>query len=149
MILGSPNYDFELAKLIESTGGVVVADMNCTGSSYFEGKTEPQEDRVQALAERYCSRLPCPQRDFGIPESPKRRRPAFALKLAREYNVQGVIFIQQKFCDPHAYDAPTIISLLKENGFDTLLLEVDVTTPVGQLRTRLEAFLEVLQLDLV
>lgn len=149
MILGSPNYNLELVKLIESTGAVVVVDENCMGSTYFMEKVVSQEDRIQALAERYCNRLPCPQRDFGTPASPKRRRPAYTLELALEYNVQGVIFIQQKFCDPHAYDAPTIMSLLKENGIDTLLLEVDVTTPVGQLRTRLEAFLEILQLDLV
>jgi len=37
--------------------------------------------------------------------------------------------------------------VLKENGLPTLALEVDVTTPVGQFRTRLEAFLETLELE--
>jgi benzoyl-CoA reductase subunit C len=53
--------------------------------------------------------------------------------------------MQQKFCDPHELDMPTIKKRLEEMGVRTLFLEFDVTLPAGQFRTRVEAFLEMLQ----
>ena len=50
----------------------------------------------------------------------------------------------EKFCHPHEWDAPTIEKGLKDVGVPTLILEVDVTVPRGQIRTRVEAFLEMI-----
>jgi len=69
------------------------------------------------------------------------------LRLAEEYKVQGVLMIQQKFCDPHELDIPPLTNYLKERGnIPSLFLEFDVTVPAGQFRTRVEAFLELLQM---
>jgi len=67
------------------------------------------------------------------------------LDLARDYDVQGAIVIQQKFCDPHEFDIPPIRALLEKNDIPVLFLEFDLTIPAGQFRTRIEAFLEMLQ----
>jgi benzoyl-CoA reductase/2-hydroxyglutaryl-CoA dehydratase subunit BcrC/BadD/HgdB len=40
-------------------------------------------------------------------------------------------------------------TLFQEHGIPSLRLEVDTTMPVGQFRTRAEAFLEMLQLEAV
>jgi benzoyl-CoA reductase subunit C len=56
---------------------------------------------------------------------------------------------QQKFCDPHEFDIPNLLKMFKENNIPTLVLEFDVTIPFGQFRTRIEAFLEMLELELV
>ncbi|MFQ5826487.1 MAG: 2-hydroxyacyl-CoA dehydratase, partial [Dehalococcoidia bacterium] len=54
----------------------------------------------------------------------------------------------QKFCDPHEFDIPPLRALLEEKlGITSLFLEFDVTIPVGQFRTRIEAFLEMLRLE--
>ncbi len=53
--------------------------------------------------------------------------------------------MQQKFCDPHELDIPAIKKALEGKGIPTLFLELDVTVPIGQFRTRVEAFLEMLQ----
>jgi benzoyl-CoA reductase/2-hydroxyglutaryl-CoA dehydratase subunit BcrC/BadD/HgdB len=66
------------------------------------------------------------------------------LKLAQEYQVQGAIFARLKFCDPHAYDIPAIQATLKDNDIPALVIETDITLARGQLRTRIEAFLEML-----
>jgi benzoyl-CoA reductase subunit C len=65
-------------------------------------------------------------------------------KLAQDWKVQGAIVIQQKFCDPHELDIPATIETLKQIGIPTQFLEFDVTVPVGQFKTRVEAFLEML-----
>ncbi|MEE9202880.1 MAG: 2-hydroxyacyl-CoA dehydratase family protein, partial [Dehalococcoidia bacterium] len=67
--------------------------------------------------------------------------------LIDDYRVKGAIFLQQKFCDPHAYDAPAVERALKEKGVPLLSLEYDVVMPVGQFRTRIEAFLEMLAVE--
>jgi benzoyl-CoA reductase subunit C len=66
------------------------------------------------------------------------------LSLAKEWDVKGVILIQQKFCDPHELDIPALKKALEAEGILTLFLEFDVTVPLGQFRIRVEAFLEML-----
>jgi benzoyl-CoA reductase subunit C len=144
MIVGSEDDDTEMLKLIESLGATVVIDDHCTGSRYFWNQVTPADDLLSALATRYVERPPCPQKDWE-----GRRRLEHLRQLARDYNVQGAIVIQQKFCDPHELDNPAIITMLREElGLPSLFLEFDVTIPVGQFRTRIEAFLEMLRLEL-
>ena len=88
------------------------------------------------------SRPPCPTKDW-----PERTRVAHVLELAKVYDVQGAIIMQQKFCDPHELDIPAITKALKSAGLKTLFLEFDVTVPIGQFKVRVEAFLEMLQED--
>ncbi len=67
--------------------------------------------------------------------------------MAKEWNVAGVIEIQQKFCDPHELDKVAVSKALEEAGFPILNLEADVIMPVGPFRIRVEAFLEILSSD--
>ena len=138
------NDDRDLVRFIESMGATVVIDDHCTGTKYIWEDVTVGEDKdlISAITNRYIAKPACPNRDVA---NPGRRHPAHVLGLARDWDVQGVIFIQEKFCDPHLWDFPVIEKVLKENGLPTLSLEVDVTTPVGQFRTRLEAFLETLE----
>jgi benzoyl-CoA reductase subunit C len=146
MIMGSENDDRDLVRFIESMGATVVIDDHCTGTKYLweDVPVGDDKDLISAITNRYIAKPACPNRDVA---NPGRRHPTHVLGLARDWGVQGVIFIQEKFCDPHLWDYPVIEKTLKENGLPTLALEVDVTTPVGQFRTRLEAFLETLQLE--
>ncbi|MFQ5826085.1 MAG: benzoyl-CoA reductase, bzd-type, subunit N [Dehalococcoidia bacterium] len=139
MILGSEDDDIEFLKMVESLDATFVIDDHCTGTRYFWNEVIPEEDRLAAIAARYLDRPPCPVKDWT-----ERRRFKHILKLAQDYNVQGVIVIQQKFCDPHEVDIPPLQSYLEENGFPTYFLEFDVTVPLGPFRTRVEAFLETL-----
>ncbi len=143
MIVGSEDDDTEMLRLIESLGATVVIDDHCTGSRHFWNLVEPTGDLIGDLARRYVERPPCPQKDWE-----GRRRLEHIRPLAREYGVQGAIVIQQKFCDPHELDNPVIISVLQDElRIPCLFLEFDVTIPVGQLKVRIEAFLEMLKLE--
>jgi len=44
---------------------------------------------------------------------------------------------------------PPLRKYLEDNGVPTYFLELDVTLPVGQFSTRVEAFLESLMLDII
>ncbi len=143
MIVGSEDDDTEMLRLIESLGATVVIDDHCTGSRHFWNQVEVKGDLLSSIAARYLERPPCPQKDWE-----GRRRLDHIRRLAAEYGVQGAIVIQQKFCDPHELDNPVIISLLQDElHIPSLFLEFDVTIPVGQFQTRIEAFLEMLRLE--
>lgn len=139
MVLGSENDDTEFLGMVESLNAVFVVDDHCTGSRYFWNEATANSDALQTIAERYVKRVPCPSKDW-----PERTRLKHIKQLARDWNVQGAIVIQQKFCDPHELDIPAIIKDLKRQGVPSLFLELDVTVPVGQFKTRVEAFLEML-----
>jgi benzoyl-CoA reductase subunit C len=139
MIIGSEDDDSAFIKMVESVGATIVIDDHCTGSRYFWNEAVPANDRLQAIADRYIDRPACPSKDW-----PQRNRLPHLLQLSKDYNIQGVIIIQQKFCDPHELDIPVIIKMFKENNIPTLFLEFDVTVPIGPFKTRVEAFLEMM-----
>ena len=65
--------------------------------------------------------------------------------MVKDWNVDGVILIQQKFCDPHELDKVALLKFFEQNDIPTLYLELDVTVPLGQFKIRVEAFLESLR----
>lgn len=142
MILGSEDDDIPFIRMAESCGSTFVVDDHCTGTRYFWNEVGKGGDPMDALAARYVNRSPCPTKDW-----PERRRIPHILSLAKEWNVQGAILVQQKFCDPHELDIPAIKKALEATGIKTLFLELDVTVPVGQFKIRVEAFLEMLRQD--
>ena len=86
-------------------------------------------------------RVPCPSKDW-----PQRLGLDNIVKLAKEYDIQGAILIQQKFCDPFELTLPAIKEALENDvGIPTIFLEFDVTVPIGQFKTRVEAFLEIIR----
>ncbi len=140
MILGSENDDTEFLQMVESLGAIFVVDDHCTGSRYFWNEVTPNQNPLEAIASRYVERVPCPSKDW-----PERTRMEHIKKLAQDWKVQGAIVIQQKFCDPHELDIPATIESLKQIGIPAQFLEFDVTVPLGQFKTRVEAFLEMLR----
>jgi benzoyl-CoA reductase subunit C len=138
MLVGSEDDDTEFVKMVESVGATIVTDDHCTGSRYFWNSVEfTTGDIVHDIANRYIDRPPCPTKDWE-----ERTRFPHILQMAKDFKVDGVLLIQQKFCDPHECDMPPLKEYLNENGFPTLFLEFDVTMPLGPLRIRVEAFLE-------
>jgi benzoyl-CoA reductase subunit C len=142
MLVGSEDDDIPFVRMVESLGAVVVVDEHCTGTRYFWNEVELDGSLHDSLAARYIDRPACPSKDW-----PERTRIPHVLSLAKDYDVQGAILIQQKFCDPHELDIPALKAALEGAGVPTLFLEFDVTVPLGQFRIRVEAFLEMLRQD--
>jgi benzoyl-CoA reductase subunit C len=146
MIVGSEDDDRDFWEMVEekmTMPATIVIEEHCTGTRYFWNDVVPQEDRLQAIADRYIDRGPCPSMDW-----PHRKRFDQVLALAKEWNVEGVITMQQKFCEPHEVDIPDLRKFLADNGYPSYFLEFDVTVPAGQFQTRVEAFMETM-IDLV
>jgi bzd-type benzoyl-CoA reductase N subunit len=130
----------DIYTMIEEAGGAVVGDDLCTGSRYFSGLIDEKAEPVTAIAGRYLERVVCPAKHRGLTD-----RADHLVRLVREKQAQGVIFFLLKFCDPHAFDYPYLKEALGRAGVPSLLLEVEDRLPAdGQLRTRFEAFVEMI-----
>jgi benzoyl-CoA reductase subunit C len=148
MLAGSVNDNVGFVELVEQCGATCVIEENCCSTKHFWDEVGPGENVLEAIASRYLNRWPCPSFDWKA-TGEKRGRWQRLWALTQEYRVQGVILYVQKFCGPHGADLPTIKALFASHNIPVLDLELDVTTPVGQFRTRIEAFLETFALELV
>lgn len=136
-----PNW--KVPHIIESSGAIIVAEELCTGLRYFENTVpengETVEDMVQSIAIRYLG-INC------ACFSPNEGRMEKLVNLAEEYRADGVIHCTLAFCDPYAVEANRVERTLKEHGIPLLKIETDYgQEDTGQLKTRIEAFLEMLR----
>jgi benzoyl-CoA reductase/2-hydroxyglutaryl-CoA dehydratase subunit BcrC/BadD/HgdB len=130
----------DLLTLIEDSGAHIVALDTCFGVRHYDLLVEENTgEPMLALATRYLLRSPCP-RMHGL-----ERRFEYLKGLFESSGAAGVIYSTVKFCDSHLYDLPLLEEDLRQAGIPFLWLENDYEwTGLGQLRTRVEAFLEML-----
>jgi benzoyl-CoA reductase/2-hydroxyglutaryl-CoA dehydratase subunit BcrC/BadD/HgdB len=132
-----------LLGLIEDCGAVVVGDDLCTGTRYFDGPAidAAAHDPVAAVADFYLGKPPCAVKcNYDVAD-----RGETITAQAKELGADAVIFLVVKFCAPHNFEYPLVRDALKREGIPHLLLEYEWTDrPSGQLRTRLNAFVEML-----
>ena len=140
MLSGGPNDYIDVIKDIETMGAQVVVDAHDTGGCYYTTEVVPEEDRLNALAARIINKPRSPLTDV-----PNRTRDKQLVGLAKEYRAQGVIFMFSLHDDVEQFDYPANKAALEENGIQTLMLELDFTNPIEQFRTRVEAFLETIE----
>lgn len=130
----------KVIRAIEENGGVVVAYENCTGTKNVERLVDEEaEDIYQALAERYlaigCSVMtPNPNRYESLDT------------LIDEYHVDGVVEMVLQACHTYSVESKSIRDFVtKKKNIPYIYIETDYsTTDVGQLSTRLAAFVEML-----
>ncbi len=141
LLAGSVCHSPDFLSTIEGAGCAIVDDDLCMGSRAFAMAEAPDGDPLDALAEMYLSRTPCPA--FHHPDY----QPGEAmLARAKEAEADGVVLLLTKFCDPWGFEYPPINNALTEAGIPVLALEVEQhLPPPEQLRTRAEAFAELLQ----
>ena len=70
-------------------------------------------------------------------------RADFVIQMVRDFNVDGVVLERMTFCDLWGFEQFSIFNDFKEWGIPLLMLDREYTLGgVGQLRTRIQAFLE-------
>lgn len=133
LITGSVILDPEILNIIEEYGAIGYDDL-CIGSRYLE---PVKEFSLKGIAQRY-QEMWCPCRATNS------SRTDYLTEKCKEYSIKGVVLLLQKFCEPHFFEAVHIKNELREKGFPCLLLELQ-DQPLEQLRTRIQAFCEMLE----
>jgi bzd-type benzoyl-CoA reductase N subunit len=141
MVVGSMLDEPEYLEVIEDLGGLIVTDSLCIGTRYFWDLVDEESDPIDALAERYLSRVSCPRMSGG-----QRERSEFMMNMIKEFNVDGVIFERMKFCALWWAEIFMLRNKLKEEEIPFLDLEREyVLSGEGAMRTRVQTFMEILE----
>jgi len=141
MIVGSMLDEPEYMKVIEDLGGLVVTDAQCLGTRYFWDLIDENKNPIDAIGERYLSKISCPRMTGKYTE-----REDFMVKLIKEFNVDGVILQRMKFCILWWAEIFLLRKRLKEEGIPFLELEREyVLSGAGAMKTRVQTFMEILE----
>ncbi|MGI5876896.1 MAG: 2-hydroxyacyl-CoA dehydratase subunit D [Dethiobacteria bacterium] len=132
---------FHLIKMIRELGGRIVLDDLCNGKRAvdFSERPAPGENPYQYLARLYLKRAPCARMKHAAEQI------VCLNGILQDHDLAGIIFFYLKFCDSWYYYG----QLLKEklHQVPVLVLEAEEMESgvTGQQRTRIAAFLEMLQ----
>ena len=127
--------------VIEELGAAIVCYEGCCGIMNMRRPIDesPEADPMTAIADKYLE-VPC------AVMSPNTRRFEQLRSTLAEWKVDGVISITVHACTPFDVESKTIGDICAEEGVPFLHVRTDYSPgDEGQLRTRIEAFLEMLE----
>lgn len=142
-----------LIDLIENLDANVVMDDMCVGSRAYFDDVRLTDDPLEGLAHHYLVDIKCPrtfrENDYGATRKDNQADVAsrfnYVGEYVRDWKVNGVILQAPLYCDAHAYELPAWKDYLTGIGVPSLYLEHDYSkAALAQLRTRVEAFLEMI-----
>lgn len=130
----------KVLKILEESGASVVALENCTGYKGLDVLVDEEKDPIDALAEKYLS-TPCSCM------SSNNGRLDLIQRLAKEYDVDGVVDLTWQACHTYNIESFTVKNFVKDElNLAFLQVETDYSdSDVGQLKVRIEAFLETIK----
>lgn len=144
MIVGNFIIEEGLWNLLSGLDMRIVADDLCITNRYYEGAIEVDGSRgrkkiLESIAKRYLDKPACMRMaDMG-------KKMMDIRKTVRDNKVDGIIFISLKFCDTMLYSFPLLRKEMAELKVPVLYLEMEYNNfSEGQVKTRMQAFLEML-----
>jgi benzoyl-CoA reductase subunit C len=138
MIMGSGMSPLDFTELVEKIGGDVIIEDHCLGLRYFWGDDPVNENPTEAIAEYYYDKKPqCAYQDWTGEGTMKRLS-----NLAKEFEIEAVIWLAQLFCGTHQWDIVDGIALFEKQGIPILKLERGRNIPKDRFTPEVEAFFE-------
>jgi benzoyl-CoA reductase/2-hydroxyglutaryl-CoA dehydratase subunit BcrC/BadD/HgdB len=136
-----PNW--KLPFVVENSGAVIVGEESCVGERGTRNLTdesgETLEEMLEAIVDRYY-RVDC------AIFTPNPERLEHIQEMVAAYQADGVIHYGLQFCQPYLMESMPVEKALEQQGIPCLRVETDYSMEdVGQLKTRIEAFIEQLR----
>ncbi|MEJ2126535.1 MAG: double-cubane-cluster-containing anaerobic reductase [Candidatus Bathyarchaeota archaeon] len=152
MLTGTPMIwpdSWKVPNLIEESDpqGIVVVDEQCSGDRILYDPVGVDEwtmsDMIDAIGERYLMACTCP---CFTSEHGNEDRINWIIDRIKEYKVDGVIYYVVRGCILYAMEYQRIKNVLDAMNIPVYYLDTEYTREdVGQMKTRVEAFLEMLE----
>lgn len=143
LFTGSPPIfpNFKVPVLVAEAGGIIAADEVCSSSRLLYDAPSYDEanlyDMVPALADCYLKPCTCP---CLTPNTDRQRK---IVNMVKRIKADGVIYQAFSGCLPYEMEQKRIRSVLESENIPMLYVETDYSPEdLGQLSTRIEAFLE-------
>jgi benzoyl-CoA reductase/2-hydroxyglutaryl-CoA dehydratase subunit BcrC/BadD/HgdB len=151
MVTGTPMFwpdNWKLPTLVEEGNpqGVIVADEQCSGERVLNDPVGVDEwsmdDMLNAISERYLMASTCP---CFTSKDGNEDRINWLLNKVKEWKIQGVIYYVVRGCMLYAMEYTRVKKTLDKINVPVYYLDTEYTREdVGQMKTRVEAFLEML-----
>lgn len=128
----------KIVKQLEDAGSSVVCFENCVGTKNFEMLVDEDKEPIDAIAERYLN-IPC---SIMTPNDDRMNR---IKEYIKDYSVDGVVDVTLTACHTYAIETEKVRRAVESCGKSYLAVETNYSnSDAGQLKTRLEAFVEML-----
>jgi len=131
--------DRSFLPLLRQCGATMVSEELGTGSRYFWDEVDEAGEPVEAVIERYWSKIP---ESYKTPMEPRWRH---LLNHIERSNARGVIFVIEKYSDEDQYDYPVWRDRLRSRGIPSLLLDSELVLESEQVRTRVQTFVDIVK----
>ena len=136
-----PNW--KLPAIIETSGAVIVGEESCVGErgtqNLIDDSGTTGEALMNAIVDRYF------KIDCAI-FTPNESRLTHISEMVKKYNADGVIHYALQFCSPYSVESYQVEQALLKEGIPSTRIETDYSQEdLGQLQTRIEAFIETLK----
>ncbi len=134
-----PNWKLHIA--VEETGGVIINEESCIGHRYYKDnvtldEVDDEDSLMTKLMQRYA-KVDCA---CFTPNTPRIDK---IVKMYKDRQADGVIYYTLSFCHTYNVEAHLVTEALEKEGIPCLVIESDYSSEdVGQIKTRVEAFLE-------
>ena len=146
-LIGSEIDDLDMTRMVEDAGAMIVADRFCFGSTPGREVIElnDTDDVLMQICAHYLKTTQCPR--YMSQEKIQERRHTIN-RLATENGAEGIIYESMKFCDFWAFERALASHIMNEEyGWPVLSIDRPyMARSSGQLRTRLQAFVESLEI---
>ena len=146
-VIGSEIDDLSLTRLIEQCGAQIVADRFCFGSTPGREVIELTDD-TDALTQICLHIMQHSECARYIADDKVQQRRDTADRLARDFKADGIIYEQMKYCDYWGFERALVSHIMSEEyGWPVLSIDrLYDSSYSGQLRTRVQAFVESLEI---
>jgi len=141
MLIGNDLHNTTLIAALESADAVVVVDEMDIGMRRAAGQVDTTLPPMEALARYYVMGRPVDKHTWNSDG-----RIELIGMLAEQYQVDGVVSENVRFCTYPGWDKWDVKKHLQERGIPILELDLEYGHPGGaQMRIRAEAFMEMLE----
>lgn len=131
-----------LLEAIEENKALVVCEDLCTSLRYFTGLIDENIDPIEAIAKRYIEKKPPSATLVSLDE-----RTNYISKIIDEFKIDAVVYHILKFDDPYLFEFPDMKEFLISKSVPVIRIENEYnTSAAGQIKTRLQAFMETLRI---
>ena len=135
-----PNW--RLFNIIEKAGGVVVGEECCTGSRYYKDLVPEDGETVDQMLDDIADRYLNIQCAIFTPNEGRKRD---VIDMARRFRADGIIDCSLQFCTIYDMESTGMALAAREAGIPYMHLTTGYSNEDdGQLKTRVEAFLEMI-----
>jgi benzoyl-CoA reductase subunit C len=150
LVWGSTLDDADVMQVLEDKANVVMNE-SCGGIRAYRAAVKSTSDPLEGLADYYLNEITCARtfRQASPGETRKdysrdlQSRFGYLKAVVKEWNINGAILLLVRYCDPFAFEMPSLRDYFDGLGVHSTYIEYNYTAgALAPLRTRVEAFVE-------